>query len=215
MTLVPDPRVDEAPHLLPSNFNAFERELARQTATLDLIDPAVISTIWDPWACPAALLDFLAWAMSVDIYDAGWSEITKRQSIADSPYYHRIKGTRRAVEMALERSGRPFSLIEWFEQVPHGRRGTARAFIETSMADIPAVLKQTAPFVFAAKPKSRPVTIGAGEATHGVVTLIAGLCDETLVTISPYAFAGENRAGGLAVGVGLLDETLTMVGPAS
>jgi len=54
-----------------------------------------------PERCPAPLLPWLAWALSVDVWDAAWPEVTKRRAIAESLAIHRIKGSRASVERAV------------------------------------------------------------------------------------------------------------------
>jgi phage tail P2-like protein len=198
--------------LLPSSSSALERELAALSARLDEIDPAVISTIWDAWRIPAALLPWLAWALSVDLWDDAWSEITKRQACAESPAYHRIKGTRKAVETALNYSGRSWTLTEWFDAVPVRRHGTAAAHIETeNYSEIAAILNRVRPLVMASKPKSRAVSIGAGPRVEGLFVVGAGILDETLTVVEPYAYTGENVEGAFVLGGGILIEELTRI----
>lgn len=197
--------------LAPANSPAMERELARLSAALDQIDPSVIETIWDAWNCPRSLLPWLAWAMSVDVWDEGWSDIVKRQAIADSPFYHRIKGTVRAVETALALALRPYELTEWFDHIPERRRGTATIFVETTLDDIPRILRAIRPLVMAAKPKTRAIAFGAGESLPGTIVIGAGLLDETLTTVEPYAYDGEEVDAAFIVGAGLLTETLTTI----
>lgn len=203
--------MSEQPHLLPDNAPAALRDLASISAQLELIDPSAIETIWDAWRCPAPLLPWLAWALSIDVWEDGWTETVKRQAIADSPYYHRIKGSVRAVKAALALSQRPYELTEWFDAVPLARRGTARIHVETTLDDIPRVLKAIRPLVLASKPKTRAVAFGAGEAVPGSIIIGAGLLDESLTTVEPYAYAGEEIEAAFIVGAGLLSETLTTI----
>ena len=207
-----DPEEGLAPHLLPSNTTPLEQELARLSSRIDGIDPAAIETIWDAWACPAALLPWLAWALSVDHWDERWSEIVKRQAIADSPDYHRRKGSVASIEAIVALAGRPFRIIEWWSRVPEGRRGTAMIHVEAPTAEAGSVLRRLRPLVMVSKPKSRAVWIGAGEVAEAALTIGAGLLEETLTTIAPYAYAGENADAAAVIGAGLLDETLTTIG---
>lgn len=197
--------------LLPDSATHFERELAGLSAALDEIDPTVIETIWDAWRCPSKLLPWLAWALSVDVWDDGWAETVKRQAIADSPDYHRIKGTVQAVLSALALAERPFELTEWGDQVPLGRRGTARIFVETTLDDIGRVLKTIKPLVLSAKPKTRAVAFGAGELASGPIIIGGGLLEESLTTIEPYAYLGDEADGVIRIGGGVLVETLTII----
>lgn len=198
--------------LLPSSSSALERELAALSARLDDIDPSVISTIWDAWRIPAHLLPWLAWALSVDFWDDAWPEVTKRQVCADSPAYHRIKGTRRAVEMALAYSGRDFVLTEWFDAVPMRRHGTAAAHIETEdYSEIGTILNRVRPLVMASKPKSRAVSLGAGPRVEGLFVISGGVLDETLTVVDPYAYTGENVEGAFVLAGGILIEEFTRI----
>lgn len=45
------------------------------------------------WDCPPELLPWLAWALSVDLWDEEWSVERKRRVIANSFHLHRLKGT--------------------------------------------------------------------------------------------------------------------------
>jgi len=197
--------------LLPDNATDLERELALASAPLDLVDPAVIETIWDAWRCPKALLPWLAWALSVDHWDEGWSEIVKRQAIADSPEYHRRKGTRATVEQLLVLPGRPVEITEWFDRVPEGRRGTAMVHIEAPLAEINAAIRAVKPLVMTSKPKSRSIYIGAGERIAGSIVVAAGVLIEELTTVAPYAYAGETLEGGIVFAAGFITEELTIV----
>ncbi len=197
--------------LLPESASPLERELAGLSETLDALDPAIIETLWDAWRCPAELLPWLAWALSVDVWDDAWSIPTKRQAIADSPDYHRIKGTVQAVTAALALAERPWSLTEWFQQFPEGRRGTARIFVETTIGDVHRIMKAIRPLVMAAKPKARAIDFGAGELLEGGPVVAAGILIEELVTVAPYALAGEEFGSVVTIGGGILVEELITI----
>jgi phage tail P2-like protein len=202
----------DALSLLPSNSTALERELAALSSSLDTIDPAVISTLWDAWRIPTPLLPWLAWALSVDFWDDSWPEVTRRQVCADSPAYHRLKGTRRAVEMALGYAGRAWTLTEWFDAVPRRRHGTASAHIVTEdYAEIAVILNRVRPLVMASKPKSRSVSVNAGPRIEGVFVVGAGILDETLTVVSAYAYTGDNAQGAFVLAAGILTEEFTRI----
>nr|WP_241087528.1 phage tail protein I [Candidatus Vondammii sp. HM_W22] len=79
--------------LLPPNASALER--ATEGAINDSIEsiPVPVRDLWNPERCPAALLSWLAWALSVDNWNTGWPEKIKRTVIAQSIEVHRRKGT--------------------------------------------------------------------------------------------------------------------------
>ena len=210
--LVDDPSIRlDADALLPDNATAIERELAALTGYVDEIDPALIETIWDAWRCPAGLLPWLAWAMSVDVWEDDWPEVARRQAIADSPEYHRRKGTLWAIEKLLALSGQGHELTEWFDRVPEGRRGTMSVHIEADLADVGAILRRIRPLVMAAKPKSRALFLGAGDVVEGAFVASLGLLVEELVEVEPYRFEPQDAESAFVAGLGLLVEELITV----
>ncbi|MGR3199460.1 MAG: phage tail protein I [Paracoccus sp. (in: a-proteobacteria)] len=90
--------------LLPANATRLERAVSLAGDRARLIETPS-DRMWDPERMPVELLPWLAWALSVDDWDPAWSEDRKRELIAGSIALHRIKGTRRSVETALEMQG--------------------------------------------------------------------------------------------------------------
>lgn len=80
------------PHLLPPNATGFERALSGPTGRITAI-PSPIDTLWRWEACPEAFLPWLAWALSVDLWDETWPVERKRGMIRESFDLHRKKGT--------------------------------------------------------------------------------------------------------------------------
>jgi phage tail-like protein len=99
--------------LLPSNSTTLERAVAASHQDLSEL-PIAIRHIRNPANCPASILPFLAWELSVDEWNPEWSEDIKRRVIAESIAIHRRKGTRGAVRRALEAifGEGGFSLVE-------------------------------------------------------------------------------------------------------
>lgn len=128
--------------LLPANATDQERALSEATARIDGID-VPIADLWNPQTCPAALLPWLAWALSVDVWDATWTEAQKRSVIAASVAVHRIKGTRGAVVRALDALGYDVSLVEWFEGAPKGEPYTFRLAVEVDNRGVDESLYST------------------------------------------------------------------------
>lgn len=89
--------------LLPPNRTPLEAALA-DTLTLGL-DPSVIRTLWDADRCPASLLPWLAWALSVDGWELADTDADRRALIRHSIELHRHKGTAWAVEEAMKAAG--------------------------------------------------------------------------------------------------------------
>ncbi|RUR46204.1 phage tail protein I [Vreelandella populi] len=129
--------------LMPPNRTALERRVAA-SHPLDL--PVPLRTLWNPATCPVEFLPFLAWAFSVDQWHETWPESVKRRVIANSAELHRIKGTRPAVELAMETLGVSVELTEWFEATPNLPRGTFSAVLyvnENLTPEAPALLSDT------------------------------------------------------------------------
>lgn len=102
-------------------------------ATARLSDvPVPVRDVWNPDTCPAALLPWLAFAFSVDSWNADWTEAQKRQVIRDSVFVHRHKGTRGAVRRALASLGLQAEVIEWFNETPAGDPYTFKVGVDVT-----------------------------------------------------------------------------------
>ncbi len=139
--------------LLPPNATRFERALSNAVARAAAIDHP-IATLIDPMGIEARWLPWLAWAFSVDRWDADWSEARKRQAVAEAIPAHRRKGTPASVDAVLADYDRLLRLVEWHEvaprAIPHtfdiilplgadgGDRATAR-FAEAVARDVDQV----------------------------------------------------------------------------
>jgi len=86
--------------LLPPNATDAERGVERAGRRLDQM-AVPVRHLWNPDTCPAAHLPWLAWALSVDIWDTTWPETSKREVLRRSVAVHRRKGTVGAVRDAL------------------------------------------------------------------------------------------------------------------
>lgn len=102
-------------NLLPPNATPQEVALAGVTDRIDAV-PVKSRETWNPQTCPADLLPWLAWALSVDEWNADWSVQQKRDTIAASFTIHSTKGTLAAVKASLAALGYDTSVIEWFNQ---------------------------------------------------------------------------------------------------
>lgn len=92
--------------LLPPNASSLERALEAVAAErIEAIEVERLRALWTPADCPAPLLPWLAWALSVDEWDGAWPEATQRAVIAASIDVHRHKGTVAAVRRALAAAG--------------------------------------------------------------------------------------------------------------
>ena len=64
---------------------------------------------------PEAVIDLLAWQWHVDFYEPSMSLETKRQLVRESIAWHRLKGTKAAVEKMVQAVFRGGVVMEWFE----------------------------------------------------------------------------------------------------
>ncbi|CAH9057775.1 hypothetical protein PSECIP111854_02066 [Pseudoalteromonas sp. CIP111854] len=109
------------PKLLPSNASRLLQALTQLLTYPD--NTQLLHDIWHPQACPAQLLPWLAWSLSVDDWNDAWSEKNKRQVIADAFTVHRYKATPFALKKALDSLGIETDIQEWW-QSPNAKRGT-------------------------------------------------------------------------------------------
>ena len=105
--------------LLPPNATQIETAVEAALTRLDAI-PVAISDLWNPDTCPVQFLPLLAWAFSVDTWNAAWPEDEKRDTIRASIAIHRMKGTRASVRAALDAAGfRDAEIIERYASDLH------------------------------------------------------------------------------------------------
>ncbi len=103
-----------ATDLLPPNATKLERSVSLAAARVGAI-PVDVLALWNPETCPIDLLPWLAWALSIDRWDADWSDARKRAAVATAIELQRTKGTRRSVEAVLSTFDDLLHLSEWFE----------------------------------------------------------------------------------------------------
>lgn len=184
--------------LLPPNATPLERALETGTARLGEVT-APIDTLVDPMTIAATALPWLAFGLSVDLWEASWSEATKRQAVADSIAQHRIKGTRASVEHVLARIDRLATVLEAHEDTarlaPHtfevhvplvttpGAAGGARAdaaIVDEIIAQVGMVkpLREHLTVV-------QSLTLSAGVAVQGAARLVGFTRDDAFFRIDP------------------------------
>jgi phage tail P2-like protein len=90
--------------LLPPNATPQEAAIDLASARIGDV-PVPLDRLWNPLTCPESALPWLAWALSVDEWDAGWPEDRRRATIAQAVFVHRRKGTLASVRAALSAAG--------------------------------------------------------------------------------------------------------------
>ena len=97
--------------LLPPSSTPLERALDQTAAARMAALPSVVASLWNADTCPAPLLPYLAWAMSVDEWNDGWGVEKKRAVIKESRHIHQHKGTLSAIKRALAAIGQPGATV--------------------------------------------------------------------------------------------------------
>lgn len=123
--------------LLPANATPIERKLALVCADIEDV-PLPLRQMRRALTCPADMLTWLAWERSVDRWNENWSEAAKRKAVANSFFVHRHKGTVGALRRVVEPLGYLLEVIEWWQMVPEGPRGTFRlsvGVLDTGITD--------------------------------------------------------------------------------
>lgn len=92
--------------LQPPSSTALMVAVSEVNAARHAAFPAdLVGVAWDAEACPPALLDWLANALSVDIWEPAWGELRKRAAIVASPRLHQLKGTLEGIAAHLVEAG--------------------------------------------------------------------------------------------------------------
>lgn len=126
------------PTLLPTGSTALEKALEQVAFALTDL-PTPIRDVWSPATCPIALLPWLAWGLSIDLWDSNWSEAQKRAAVADAIAFQRRKGTPASLRVVLDRFDPLIGLVEWFED-----RGNLDPY--TFRLELPTLLESTVTF---------------------------------------------------------------------
>lgn len=127
--------------LLPPNASPLEKALESAVVTPPL--PVPLRSLWSPQTCPAALLPWLAWGLSIDSWDATWPEEVQRAVVASAISVQRRKGTVDAVRRAVASFGGSMSLREWWQSSPRGDPHTFTLILAVAgagSASVPASL---------------------------------------------------------------------------
>lgn len=161
--------------LLPPNASALERAF-EEAMTVPAL-PVPLRSIWSAYDCPEALLPWLAWALSVDDWNAGWPLAVRREVVARAILIQRRKGTLAAVRQAVSAFGATISIKEWWETTPTGDPGTFQLVLALGELEgappttdfINDVLGQ----VDRAKPLSRHFTFSVAQSAAGGIGVFA------------------------------------------
>lgn len=104
--------------LLPPNSVEGERALVEAASIRPL--PVDITSLWNAATCPANLLPWLAWALSLDDWKPYWPEAVKRARVGAAIAIQRRKGTVGSVRDVVGAFGGSLLVREWWEMDPKG-----------------------------------------------------------------------------------------------
>ncbi len=130
---------DKIRSILPVSASRAERVVDSTAGDmLAEITVCLIRYVKNPDLCPAELLPWLAWEMSVDTWNELWTEAEKRAAIKRAAYIHRHRGTKAALNESLSDSPFRSQIVEWYEQTPPGKPYTFRLNVEQK--DLPVLM---------------------------------------------------------------------------
>jgi len=85
--------------------------------------------LWSAQDCPAELLPWLAWGLSIDSWDSAWPEGVRRARVASAIGVQRIKGSKKSVADVVAAFGGHIAVREWFEADPPAIPHTFQLFL--------------------------------------------------------------------------------------
>lgn len=176
--------------LLPRNTTKLERSIE---ALFESPNPAeIVPELWNGNTCPKQFLPWLAWALSVDDWDADWSEQKKRAAINESIEIHEHKGTPEAILRALAIRGQPDAiLIERSDYIKHNGAATRNGYYRRGGPAMWATFRIIL---------QRPITIDQSQAILRMIASVKRNCchlkdmDFTAAALRHNGFATRNGA---------------------
>jgi len=164
--------------LLPPNVTPLERAAEQVMVRLESI-PVPLSQLWNPDTCPAPLLPWLAWAVSVDHWEATWPEAIKRQLIRSALSVARHKGTAASMREVIASFGGSMHLVEWWQTDPPGPPHTFELILTLSGQDgsptSAAFVDEVIAAVRRVKPARSHFTFTQGVQAHAQIQCVTGV----------------------------------------
>lgn len=187
--------------LLPGNSTELERLAAQALAQIERV-PVPLRDLWNPDACPVALLPYLAWAFSVDRWSQSWPESAKRNSIKAAYFIHSRKGTIGALRRVVEPLGYLIEVREWWEELPLGVPGTFRLLIgvlDTGITE--AMYQELIWLIDDAKPLSRHlIELAISLESTGTVVIGASVYEGDELSVYPPTQRDIEVSGAVRIG---------------
>ena len=170
--------------LLPVGSSPLEVAAAAACAELAAM-PVPLRELWNPATCPVNLLPYLAWAFSVDHWDEGWTEETKRSVVSSAFFVHRHKGTIGAIRRVVEPLGYLIKLREWWEtNAEPGTFSLDIGVLENGITE--EMYLEMERMIADAKPVSRHLTgLALNLEASGSIEVAGGHYDAEITTVYP------------------------------
>jgi len=164
--------------LLPPNATAAERALEGAVAARLEAIQTPLRELWNADTCPASLLPWLAWALSIDSWQAYWPEYVKRERIRNALSIQRRKGTALSVREIVASFGGAVVLREWWQKTPQDTPHTFDVVLTLSGEGGETASAQFVNDVIAEIERTKPVrshfTFTQGIAATGSIWIGAG-----------------------------------------
>ena len=125
--------------LLPPVVTGLETALEQVGAARYPLPAALVSDVWDPAKCPAHLLGYLAWSLSLDLWDDSWPETKKRSVCRRAFDLHRLKCTPAGIREHVALTGASVLKITRPPANAHLQRAMTPEQREAWLADLPQV----------------------------------------------------------------------------
>ncbi len=171
--------------LLPTGSSPLEVAAAEALASIGGLS-VPLRQLWNPYTCPPVLLPYLAWAWSVDRWDTGWPESTKRAVVAASRAVHQRKGTVGAIRRVVEPLGYLIRIVEWWKT--GDAPGTFRldvGVLDTGITE--EMYNELERLIADAKPCSRHlIGLSINLDASGVIPVAAACYSGDELTVYPY-----------------------------
>jgi len=162
--------------LLPPNATPLERATEQVMARLSRIH-LPLADLWNPDTCPVPFLPWLAWAVSVDHWQATWPESIKRQLIRSALGVARHKGTVASLRAVIANFGGSMHLVEWWQTDPPGAAHTFELILTLSGQDgsptSAAFVDEVIAAVRRVKPARSHFTFTQGLQAHAQIQLVS------------------------------------------
>ena len=198
--------------LLPWNATPQERALEGATARAGAL-PVPLRSVWNPESCPAAQLPWLAWALSVDVWDAAWTDAQKRAAVRASFAVHQRKGTVGAVLTSLASLGWATDVIEWFRDSPTAAPYTFRVEAELDARGIaPGLYDEIERLALAAKNvRSHLTRISLISRLPCAIVIGGAVTSAEIVDVMPHQISQIETTGQVGViGALMVHETVSL-----